>query len=57
LDTTQLSQQFEIFSKGLQQNLVPALSELKSPPVLFLAGEKDQKYQQMEMNWPSRALC
>jgi 2-succinyl-6-hydroxy-2,4-cyclohexadiene-1-carboxylate synthase len=45
LDTTQLSQQFEIFSKGLQQNLVPALSELKTPPILFLSGEKDQKYQ------------
>jgi 2-succinyl-6-hydroxy-2,4-cyclohexadiene-1-carboxylate synthase len=47
LDPTQLSQQFEIFSKGLQQNLVPALSELKTPPVLFLAGEKDKKYQQI----------
>ena len=47
LDPIQLSQQFEVFSKGLQQNLVPALSELKTPPVLFLAGEKDKKYQQI----------
>jgi 2-succinyl-6-hydroxy-2,4-cyclohexadiene-1-carboxylate synthase len=47
LDPIQLSQQFEVFSKGLQQNLVPALSELKNPPVLFLAGEKDKKYQQI----------
>ena len=47
LDPIQLSQQFEAFSKGLQQNLVPALSELKNPPVLFLAGEKDKKYQQI----------
>jgi 2-succinyl-6-hydroxy-2,4-cyclohexadiene-1-carboxylate synthase len=45
LDPIQLSQQFEVFSKGLQLNLVPSLSELKTPPVLFLAGEKDQKYQ------------
>ncbi len=47
LDPIQLSQQFEVFSKGLQQNLVPALSELKTPPVLFLAGKKDKKYQQI----------
>ena len=47
LNPIQLSQQFEVFSKGLQQNLVPALSELKTPPVLFLAGEKDKKYQQI----------
>ena len=47
LNPIQLSQQFEVFSKGLQQNLVPALSELKNPPVLFLAGEKDKKYQQI----------
>ena len=45
LDPIQLSQQFEVFSKGFQQNLVSSLSELKTPPVLFLAGEKDQKYQ------------
>jgi 2-succinyl-6-hydroxy-2,4-cyclohexadiene-1-carboxylate synthase len=47
LDPIQLSQQFEVFSKGLQLNLVPSLSELKTPPVLFLAGEKDKKYQQI----------
>ena len=45
MDPDRFSQQFEVFSKGLQQNLVPKLAELKSPPVLFLSGEKDQKYQ------------
>ena len=45
LDPTQLSQQFEVFSKGLQQNLVPKLAELRRPPILFLSGEKDSKYQ------------
>ena len=45
LDPNRLSQQFEVFSKGLQQNLVPKLAELKRPPVLFISGEKDQKYQ------------
>ena len=45
MDASKLSRQFEIFSKGLQHNLLPKLAELKSPPVLFLSGEKDQKYQ------------
>ena len=45
MDPSKLSQQFEVFSKGLQQNLVPKLAELKSPSVLFLSGEKDKKYQ------------
>ena len=44
MDPDRLSQQFEFFSKGLQQNLVPKLAELKRPPVLFVSGEKDQKY-------------
>ena len=42
-----LSQQFEVFSKGLQQNLAPKLAKLKSPPILFLSGEKDNKYQKI----------
>ena len=40
-----ISHQFEVFSKGIQQNLVPKLAELKKPPVLFVSGEKDHKYQ------------
>jgi 2-succinyl-6-hydroxy-2,4-cyclohexadiene-1-carboxylate synthase len=47
LDPTQLSQQFEVFSKGLQENLVPKLAELRRPPILFLSGEKDSKYQKI----------
>jgi len=45
LDAEKTARLFEVFSKGLQQNLVPKLAELKSPPVLFLSGEKDKKYQ------------
>ena len=45
MDPDRLSQQFEFFSKGLQQNLAPKLAELKRPPVLFVSGEKDHKYQ------------
>ena len=47
MDPDRLSQQFEVFSKGLQQNLLPQLIELKCPPILFLSGEKDQKYQKI----------
>ena len=45
MDPDMLSHQFEVFSKGIQQNLVPKLAELKRPPLLFVSGEKDQKYQ------------
>ena len=47
MDSYRLSQQFEVFSKGLQQNLAPKLAKLKSPPILFLSGEKDNKYQKI----------
>ena len=47
MDPDRLSQQFEVFSKGLQQNLVPKLAELKRPPILFLSGDKDDKYQKV----------
>ena len=45
MNPDRLSHQFEVFSKGIQRNLVPKLAELKRPPVLFVSGEKDQKYQ------------
>ena len=45
MDPDRLIQQFEFFSKGIQQNLAPKLAELKRPPVLFVSGEKDHKYQ------------
>ena len=47
LDPIKISQQFEVFSKGLQQNLAPKLAELRRPPILFLSGEKDSKYQKI----------
>ena len=47
MDSYRLSQQFEVFSNGIQQNLTPKLAELKSTPILFLSGEKDQKYQKI----------
>ena len=47
MDPKRLSQHFEVFSKGIQQNLLPKLAELKNLPILFISGEKDQKYQKI----------
>ena len=35
---------FDIFSKGRQLDLLPALSKLRQPPILFVSGEDDEKY-------------
>lgn len=45
MNPDRLSQQFEVFSKGIQQNLAPELAELKNLPILFVSGEKDHNYQ------------
>jgi len=47
MNPDRLSQQFKVFSKGIQQNLAPKLAELKRPPILFLSGDKDDKYQKI----------
>ena len=47
MDPQEISQQFLVFSKGIQRNLAPKLAELKSTPILFLSGEKDRKYQKI----------
>ncbi|MEM8604956.1 MAG: hypothetical protein AAGF24_14115, partial [Cyanobacteria bacterium P01_H01_bin.121] len=35
---------FSIFSKGRQANLMPALSQLSHPPILFISGAEDLTY-------------
>ena len=45
MNPDRLSHQFEVFSKGIQQNLVPKLAELKNLQILFVSGEKDCRYQ------------
>ena len=47
MDPDKLSQHLETFSKGNQQNLAPKLAELTRPPILFLSGVKDKKYQKI----------
>jgi 2-succinyl-6-hydroxy-2,4-cyclohexadiene-1-carboxylate synthase len=40
----QVSRMFDVFSNGRQQNLIPDLSRLSSPPILYVSGEEDSKY-------------
>jgi 2-succinyl-6-hydroxy-2,4-cyclohexadiene-1-carboxylate synthase len=35
---------FDLFSKGCQRDLMPELRESENPPLLFISGEKDEKY-------------
>ena len=44
LDAEKTARLFEVFSKGRQSDLLPELSTLQAPPVLYLSGEKDEKY-------------
>jgi len=44
LNSSKISHQFKVFSKGRQRNLVPELSQIKNPPILYLSGEEDEKY-------------
>lgn len=39
-----ISRLLDVFSKGRQLDLLPALCELHQPPILFVSGEDDQKY-------------
>ncbi len=44
LNSLKISRQFEVFSKGHQRNLGPELAVAENPSILFLSGEKDEKY-------------
>ena len=44
LDGTKIAGFFDRFSKGRQDDLLPKLRALQSPPILFLSGDKDIKY-------------
>tara|TARA_B110000438_G_scaffold186619_1_gene178310 strand:- start:2116 stop:2835 length:720 start_codon:yes stop_codon:yes gene_type:complete len=44
LDAEKTARLFEVFSKGRQRDLLPELIKLQAPPVLYLSGEKDEKY-------------
>ena len=39
-----ISRLFDVFSKGRQNDLIPALSRLSAPPILFVSGEEDPTY-------------
>jgi 2-succinyl-6-hydroxy-2,4-cyclohexadiene-1-carboxylate synthase len=38
---------FDVFSKGHQRDLLPELRKLKTPPLLFISGQRDEKYTQI----------
>lgn len=38
---------FDIFSKGRQQNMLPALAQLSRPALLLITGEQDVKYRKI----------
>jgi 2-succinyl-6-hydroxy-2,4-cyclohexadiene-1-carboxylate synthase len=42
-----ISTLFEVFSKGRQRDLLPELRKLKKPPLLFISGQRDEKYTQV----------
>ena len=47
LDAEKTARLFDLFSKGRQRDLLPELSKLQAPPVLYLSGEKDEKYGEL----------
>ena len=47
LDAEKTARLFEVFSKGRQRDLLPELSKAQAPPVLYLSGEKDEKYGEL----------
>ena len=47
LDAEKIARLFEVFSKGCQRDLLPELSKLQAPPILYLSGEKDEKYGEL----------
>ncbi len=57
LNPQDLSRHLDIFSKGRQRNLVPELSQLKNLPILFLFGEKDEKYARLGKELAERCPC
>ena len=46
LDSEKTARLFEVFSKGRQRDLLPELRKLKKPPLLFISGQRDEKYTQ-----------
>ena len=44
LDSEKISRFFDVFSKARQGNMLPMLSKLKTPPLLYISGCDDIKY-------------
>ena len=50
LNPKKIAQIFDRFSKGRQEDGLPALRIAQSPPLLFLSGESDLKYSKIGQN-------
>jgi 2-succinyl-6-hydroxy-2,4-cyclohexadiene-1-carboxylate synthase len=57
LDSVKVAACFDHFSKGKQEDLLPALKKVDSPPLLYLSGRQDLKYtkfgQHLEAECPA----
>ena len=47
LDSEKISRFFDVFSKARQGNMLPMLSKLKTPPLLYISGCDDLKYTEI----------
>jgi 2-succinyl-6-hydroxy-2,4-cyclohexadiene-1-carboxylate synthase len=47
LDSEKISRFFDVFSKARQPNMLPMLSKLKTPPLLYISGCDDLKYTEI----------
>ncbi|MEZ4605449.1 MAG: alpha/beta fold hydrolase [Deinococcales bacterium] len=44
-DRRAIAHYFRIFSKGRQDDLLPALANYQGPPILFISGQEDPKFK------------
>jgi len=47
LNPKNIAQIFDRFSKGRQEDMLPALKQIRSAPLLYLSGAMDKKYSQL----------
>ena len=56
LDSEKISHFFDVFSKARQPNMLPMLSKLKTPPLLYISGCDDLKYTKIGQGLASDCL-
>lgn len=56
LDSEKISRFFDVFSKARQGNMLPMLTKLKTPPLLYISGCDDLKYTKIGQGLASDCL-